>query len=68
MYFVQRELFAPENDLFAVTQQGELYPAYTDLTEDLKKHYRFVGQVIGRLLATHQLCIARLAPFFLNIV
>ena len=68
MYLVQRELFAPQNDLFAVSQQGELYPAYTDLTEDLKRRYRFVGQVLGRLLATQQLCIARLAPFFLNIV
>lgn len=61
MYLVQRELFAPQNDLFAVSQQGELYPAYTDLTEDLKRRYRFVGQVLGRLLATQHVVYCKIS-------
>lgn len=50
------------------TENHEWYPAYVDLDEEKRKQYRFVGQVLGRLLLSGQLCEARLAPFFLNLV
>ena len=63
MTLLQRQLLAPASGLFRATDKGELFPAYTDLTKD-----RFVGQVLGRLLLTGQLCEAPLAPFFLNVL
>lgn len=68
MTLLQRELFSPQSGLFTETERGELFPAYVDLDEDLEKKYRFVGQVIGRLLLTEQLCEIHFAPFFLNLV
>lgn len=68
MTLLQRQLLAPASGLFRATDKGELFPAYTDLTEDLQRRYRFVGQVFGRLLLTGQLCEAPLAPFFLNVL
>ena len=68
MTLLQRQLLAPASGLFRATHKGELFPAYTDLTEELQQRYRFVGQVLGRLLLTGQLCEAPLAPFFLNVL
>ena len=68
MTLLQRKLFTVQSGLFKETEYGELYPAYTDLTDDLKKQYRFIGQVLGRCILTHQLCEARFSPFFLNLV
>ena len=65
---LMRTLFSEESGLFIQTEYGELYPSFVDLDEDLEKKYRFVGQVLGRLLLTEQLCDARFAPFFLNLV
>ena len=68
MTLLQRQLLAPASGLFRATDKGELFPAYTDLTEELQQRYRFVGQVLGRLMLTGQLCEAPLAPFFLNVL
>ena len=68
MTLIMKEIFNPDNNLFTVTPQGEYYPSHVDLTADLQKQYRFVGEVLGRLLLCDHLCIAKLAPFFMNIV
>ena len=68
MTLLQRQLLSPTTGLFRATEKGELYPAYTDLSEALQRRYRFVGQVLGRLLLTEQLYEAPFAPFFLNLL
>lgn len=68
MTLLLRALLSPEYGLFHETEYGELYPAYKDLDEELQKKYRFVGQVLGRMLLTGQLCEVRFASFFLNSV
>lgn len=68
MTLLVRALFSIDSGLFMESEYGELFPCYVDLTEELQNQYRFVGQVIGRLLLTRQLCEARFASFFLNLV
>ena len=68
MTLLVRSLFSIDSGLFMESEYGELFPCYVNLTEELQNQYRFVGQVIGRLLLTRQLCEARFAPFFLNLV
>ena len=68
MTLLVRSLFSIDSGLFMESEYGELFPCYVNLTEELQNQYRFVGQVIGRLLLTRQLCEARFASFFLNLV